>query len=115
VLPEVQLEQERFLLTLVVRKKEVEIVRATGAVVAVVVPVPSVQMQLQLVAPVAMEDRVRLRAHQLLMQAVVVVEVDRIPIRQHLVVQVVQVVAVPELHQRNPHAFLKMELVELRT
>jgi hypothetical protein len=72
-------------------------------------------MLLQLVVSVAMEDQVRLRVHQLLMRVVVVVEVVRIPIRQLLVVQVVPVVVVPEQHQRNPRAFLKMESMELRT
>jgi hypothetical protein len=90
-------------------------VRATGAVAAVAVAVLLVQMQLQLVVSAAMEDRVRLRAHQLLMQVVVAVEVDPIPIRQLPVVQVVQVAVVLEQHRRDPHAFLKMEQMEVRT
>ena len=92
-----------------------EIVRATGAVVAVVALVLLVELQLQLVVSVAMEDRVQLRAHQLFMQVVAVVEVDPIPILQLLAVQVVQVVEVPEQHRRNSHAFLKMEQMEVRT
>jgi hypothetical protein len=115
VLPEVQLEREWFLQTLAVHKKEMELVRSTGVEVAEAVLVLLVQMLLQLVVSVAMEDQVRLRAHQLLMGVVVVVEVDPIPIRQLLVVQVVQVGVVPEQHQRNPHVFLKMELMEVRT
>jgi hypothetical protein len=115
VLPEVQLERERFLQTLAVHKKEMELARSTGVEVAEAVLVLLVQMLLQLVVSVAMEDQVRLRAHQLLMGVVVVVEVDPIPIRQLLVVQVVQVGVVPEQHQRNPHVFLKMELMEVRT
>jgi hypothetical protein len=115
VLPEVQLERERFLQTLAVHKKEMELVRSTGAEAAAAVLVLLVQMQMQRVVSVAMEDRVPLRAHQLLMRVVVVVEVDPIPIRQLLVVQVVQVVVVPEQHQHKPHVFLKMELMEVRT
>jgi hypothetical protein len=46
---------------------------------------------------------------------VAVVEVDPIPIRQLLAVQVDRVVAVPEQHQRNTHVLLKMEQVEVRT
>ena len=89
--------------------------RATGAAVAVAVLVLLAQMQLQLVESAVMEDLVRLRAHQLLMQVVAVVEVDPIPIRQLLAVQVDQVVAVPEQHRRNTHVNLKMEQVEVQT
>jgi hypothetical protein len=115
VLPEVQLEQERSHLMLAVRKEEVVIAQATGAAVAVVVLELLVQMQLQLVVSAAMEDRVRLRAHQLLMRVAVVVEVDPIPIHQLPVVQVVQAVAEQEQLQHKPHVFLKMEQTERRT
>jgi hypothetical protein len=84
-------------------------------VAAVAVLVLLVKMQVPQVVSVAMEDQVRLRAHQLPMQAAVVVEVDPIPIRQLPAVQVAQAVAVLEQHRRNSHVLLKMEQVEVRT
>jgi hypothetical protein len=90
-------------------------VRVTGAEAAEAVLVLLVQMQIQLVVSVVMEERARLRAHQLLMQVVVEVEVDPILIRQLPAVLVVQEAVVPEQHRRNTHVFLKMEQVEVRT
>jgi hypothetical protein len=83
------------------------------AVVAVLMLL--VEMQVPQVVSVEMEDQVRLQAHLLVMQAVAVVEVDPIPIRQLLAAPVVRAVAVPERHRRDSHVLLKMEQMEVRT